>query len=102
MQTQRSGQSWHDQVVEEPIAPERRIIDPHYHLWERPGFGKYMLDELWADTGSGHRIEKTLFVECRTSWRSDGPEAFRPVGETAFVAEVAAASAAAGADRAVI
>jgi len=95
-------QAWLDQVVEDVIEPERRIIDPHHHLWHRPGFGSYMLEDLWADTGSGHRVEQTVFVECRTSWRSDGSEALRPVGETEFVAEIAQASARGGAGRAVI
>ena len=44
-----------------------------------------MLEELKADTGSGHRIVHTVFVECRSGYRSDGPETFRPVGETEFV-----------------
>jgi len=61
-----------------------------------------MLEDLWADTGSGHKVEQTMFVECRTSWRSDGPEALRPVGETEFVAAVAVASRREAAGRAVI
>jgi predicted TIM-barrel fold metal-dependent hydrolase len=32
----------------------------------------------------------TVFVECRAMWRATGPEAMRPVGETGFVAGVAA------------
>jgi len=44
-----------------------------------------MIEELMADVGSGHRIEKTVFLECRSGYRSNGPEAFRPVGETEFV-----------------
>jgi L-fuconolactonase len=99
---ERGSQTWLEQVSEDVLEPQRRIIDPHHHLWHRPGFGSYMLDDLWADTGSGHRIEQTVFVECRTSWRSDGPEALRPVGESEFVAEIAQASAREGAGRAVI
>jgi hypothetical protein len=51
--------AWHAQVVEEILDPERPIVDPHHHLWERPGGNSYLLDDLWADTGSGHNIEKT-------------------------------------------
>jgi predicted TIM-barrel fold metal-dependent hydrolase len=102
MEIQRGTQAWFDQVVEDAIEPERRIIDPHHHLWHRPGFGTYMLEDLWADTGSGHRVEKTMFVECRTSWHSDGPEPYRPVGETEFIADVAHASREGGPGRAVI
>jgi predicted TIM-barrel fold metal-dependent hydrolase len=102
MSIERGSQAWFEQVVEDVIEPERRIIDPHHHLWHRPGFGTYMLDELWADTGSGHRIEKTMFVECRTSWRTDGPETLRSVGETEFVARTAEQSREGGPGKPVI
>ena len=60
-------------LVEEPIVdPERPIVDPHHHLWEFPR-STYLLDELWKDTGSGHNVVKTVFVD-------GGPTAkrFRP------------------------
>ncbi len=84
---------WLAQVKEPVIDPTRRIVDPHHHLWVRADIGNYALDELWADTGSGHNVEKTMFVECGSSYRTDGPEHLRPVGETDFVARIAAASA---------
>jgi predicted TIM-barrel fold metal-dependent hydrolase len=83
---------WLDQVVEEIIEPERPLVDPHHHLWQRPGFS-YLLEHLWEDTGSGHNIEKTVFVECRASYLESGPEHLRPTGETVFVAEIAEQSA---------
>jgi predicted TIM-barrel fold metal-dependent hydrolase len=98
----RGSQAWLDQVQEEVLEPERPIIDPHHHLWHRPGFSTYLVEDLWADTGSGHRVEKTVFIECRAGYRSDGPEHLRCVGETEFVAEQAAASARGGAGKAVI
>lgn len=80
-------------LVREPIIdPERPIIDPHHHLWRRPG-NDYLLHDLWADTDSGHRIEQTVFVECGACYRETGPEHLRPVGETEFVRELAQASA---------
>ena len=93
---------WLDQVREAPIEPARRIVDPHHHLWRRDDIGNYALDELWADTSSGHNIEKTVFVECGASYRTTGPEYMRCVGETEFVAEIAAASAKGGRRKAVI
>jgi predicted TIM-barrel fold metal-dependent hydrolase len=85
---------WLSQVVEDVIEPERPIVDPHHHLWRgRGSFAPYLLEDLWADTGSGHRVEQTVFVECRASYRPDGAERLRPIGETEFVAEIAAASA---------
>jgi predicted TIM-barrel fold metal-dependent hydrolase len=75
--------TWHSQVNEEVIEPDRAIIDPHHHLW-RVGT-PYELDDLWADTASGHNIVGTVFIECGAEYRSDGPESLRPVGETEYV-----------------
>lgn len=47
-----------------------------------------MADELRADTGSGHNVVATVFVECMSGYRPDGPEELRPVGETEFVVAV--------------
>ncbi|OGP49589.1 MAG: amidohydrolase [Deltaproteobacteria bacterium RBG_13_43_22] len=93
---------WLAQVVEEIVEPERPIVDPHHHLWERPGGRSYLLKDLWADTGSGHRIVKTVFIECHASYRTEGPEHLRPIGETEFVAGIAAESAKGGKGRAEI
>ncbi len=87
--------AWLDQVQEEVIEPERRICDPHHHLWDRNG-NRYLLDELLADTGSGHNVVSTVFVECLSMYRAGGPEELRPVGETEFVQGVAAMSASGG------
>jgi predicted TIM-barrel fold metal-dependent hydrolase len=70
--------------MEEILEPDLPICDPHHHLWDPPD-SPYMLDELRADTGSGHHVVRTVFVECMSGYRTDGPEAFRPVGETEFV-----------------
>jgi predicted TIM-barrel fold metal-dependent hydrolase len=94
--------AWLNQVKEPTFDPQQRIVDPHHHLWRRSDIGNYALDELWADTGSGHNVEKTVFVECGSSYRTDGPERLRCVGETAFVADIAAASARGGRGKAVI
>jgi predicted TIM-barrel fold metal-dependent hydrolase len=83
---------WLAQVKEDVIDADRPIIDPHHHLWPQGGFGAYLLDDLWADTQSGHRIEKTVFVECGAAYREAGPEHLRAVGETEFVAAIAAQS----------
>ncbi|MBI2766854.1 MAG: amidohydrolase family protein [Chloroflexi bacterium] len=85
-------EEWLAQVTEDIIEPARPICDPHHHLWDRGG-STYMLDELLADTGSGHNVVSTVFVECMSGYRADGPEAMRPVGETDFVEAVAKESA---------
>jgi predicted TIM-barrel fold metal-dependent hydrolase len=85
--------AWLQQVQEDVLDPDQPIIDPHHHLWtDTEGRQPYLLAQLWGDTGSGHRIEKTIFIECRASWRADGPEHLRPLGETEFVARIARAS----------
>ncbi len=88
----RDQASWLDQVVENVLDPELPICDPHHHLWDHPG-SRYLLDELLADTGSGHNVVSTVFVECASMYRADGPEALQPLGETEFVNGVAAMSA---------
>jgi len=98
-------EAWHAQVVEEILEPERPIIDPHHHLWDdwKPrGWSDYLLEDLWRDTDSGHKIVKTVFIECHTNYRTAGPEHLKPVGETEFAAQIALESAAAGANKAVI
>lgn len=94
------------------IEPELPIIDPHHHLWDwrsRLPFlpaeishpfeailrqsPRYLLDELLADTGSGHNVIGTVYVQCGAFYRADGPEAMQPVGETEFVNGVAAMAA---------
>ena len=85
---------WFAQVDEDIVDPEREIVDPHHHLWPVGGSLPYGLDDLLADTGSGHNVTKTVFIECGAAYREDGPEHLKPVGETDFVAANAAASAA--------
>lgn len=85
-------QEWLDQVEEDILDPDRRIVDPHHHLSERYG-SRYLLDEFWADTGGGHNVVKTVYIQCRSKYREDGPEHLRCLGETEFVAEQARQSA---------
>jgi L-fuconolactonase len=46
-----------------------------------------------ADTGSGHNVIGTVFVECGAFYKADGPVEMRVIGETEFVNGVAAMSA---------
>lgn len=90
MTTQR--EEWLALTVEDPIDPGLPICDPHHHLWERPN-NRYLLEDLLVDTGSGHNIVQTVFVECSSMYRKDGPVEMQPVGETEFVQGVADQSA---------
>ena len=85
-------QEWLDQRKEAILDPDLPIIDPHHHLWVRPGW-RYMLDDLLADTNSGHNIVATVYVQARSMYRDTGPVELRPVGETEFINGVAAVCA---------
>ncbi|MGQ9426069.1 amidohydrolase family protein [Gilvimarinus sp. F26214L] len=93
---------WLLEVQEQILEPDRPIIDPHHHLWRRRRSTDYLLDDLWEDTGSGHNIRKTVFIECHAGYRREGPEHLRPVGETEFVADLARQSRAGGPQKAEI
>ena len=84
--------AWIDGVQEDILEPDLPICDPHHHLWDDDN-NPYLLHNLLADTGAGHNVVSTVFVECMAMYRADGPEAMRPVGETEFVNGVAAMSA---------
>ena len=105
-------------MAEAILDPDLPIVDPHHHLWDRRNYAppasapgaapthpfitaiadaqRYLLDELLADTGSGHNVRATVFVECGAMYRADGPVEMRPIGETEFVGGVAAMSASGG------
>ena len=59
------SEEWLAQVKEDIVDSERPIIDPHHHLWHDRG-SIYLTKELQADTGSGHNVTKTVFMECAT------------------------------------
>ena len=80
---------------EEILDPARPIVDPHHHLWDRGG-QRYLIEELAADIGSGHKVIATVYVEARSMYRAAGPEALRPLGEVEFANGAAAMSASGG------
>ena len=81
---------------EAALEPELPIIDPHHHFWDTPQRGRYLLPELLADIGGGHNIISTVFLECRSMYKKDGPAEMAPVGEVEFVNGIAAMSASGG------
>ena len=82
-------QDWLDRRKEPVLEPGLPIVDPHHHLWIRPG-SRYLVDDLLADTNSGHNIVATVYVQAHSMYRDFGPVELRPVGETEFVNGVAA------------
>ncbi|MGE0848788.1 MAG: amidohydrolase [Hyphomicrobiaceae bacterium] len=90
------NEAWLGKVKEEALEPELPICDPHHHLWDyRKGAvqERYLLDEMLSDIGGGHNIVSSVFIECGAMFKADGPEAYRPIGETEFVNGIAAMSA---------
>ncbi len=82
---------WLARLTEDVLDPEQPIIDPHHHLWRaRPD--RYLLEDLTQDLQTGHAVRATVFIQCGSAYREGGPEEMRPVGETEFVAAIAAAS----------
>jgi L-fuconolactonase len=75
---------------DEPVLePEWPIVDAHHHLWDRQS-GRYLAHEFLEDTGSGHEVVSTVYVQCRSMLRPDGPAEMRPVGEVEFANGIAA------------
>jgi predicted TIM-barrel fold metal-dependent hydrolase len=89
------------------IDPEIEIVDAHHHLWpstgatvslaagpgqqvqqgtKLPDCPPYSLDEFHADSLAGHRVVGSVYVECSSYYRENGPEALRPVGESETIA----------------
>lgn len=83
--------AWLAKTVEAAIDATQPIVDAHHHLWYRQG-SKYLFDDLQADAAGGHRVVATVFVECLSNYDEQQPIHLRPVGETAFVAQQAAAA----------
>eukprot|EP00928_Gymnodinium_smaydae_P049221 TRINITY_DN33013_c0_g1_i1.p1 TRINITY_DN33013_c0_g1~~TRINITY_DN33013_c0_g1_i1.p1 ORF type:complete len:359 (+),score=22.22 TRINITY_DN33013_c0_g1_i1:97-1173(+) len=87
---QRQHNAWLASADDEQVLdPEIPIIDAHHHMWyklsSRPYCANYMIEELSHDISeSGHNIVATVYMQStRAGWRrSDGPDAFRVVGET--------------------
>ena len=84
---------WLARRQEEILEPALPIVDPHHHLVDRAETGRYLLPELLADTGSGHNITATVYLEWLSMYRADGPAEMRPVGEVEFANGVAAMAA---------
>lgn len=73
------------------LDPEIPIIDAHMHLWHHASGYRYFVEEYARDVAaSGHNVEATVFIECRSMYRAEGAEHLRSLGETEFAAGMAA------------
>src|SRR2546427_12397575 len=84
---------WLARRSEEILDPELPIVDPHHHLVDRENTGRSLLPDLLADTGSGHNVTATVYLEWLSMYRAGGPHELRPVGEVEFANGVAAMAA---------
>ncbi len=86
-------EDWLAQDKEDLLFPDMPIIDPHHHLWDRPGH-RYLFAELFEDVRQGHKVQATVFVQSRSMYNADqAEELLKPVGEVEFANGVAAQSA---------
>lgn len=79
-------------AAEPALEPDLPIVDPHHHLWDHPT-SRYLLQDLLDDTGTGHRIEQTVFIECGAFFRPGVKPGMEVVGEVEFVNGIAAMAA---------
>jgi predicted TIM-barrel fold metal-dependent hydrolase len=86
---------------EQPLDAARPIVDPHHHLWDHgnvPGVASgsqpfLLQDFMRVIHDSGHRVMQSIYVECGSMYRREGPKDLRPIGETEFANGMAAMSA---------
>ena len=88
MEARSDRSEWLALVSEPVLEPDLPICDAHHHLWLDNGHSgfPYPVASFHADTGSGHNVVRSVFLECNAEYYTDGPVHLRPVGETAFVA----------------
>jgi L-fuconolactonase len=85
-------EQWLQRHHEDALEPALPIVDAHHHFYDRPGW-RYLNDEYRADARSGHAIRASVYMQALTRYRASGPEALKPVGETAYVEEATDATA---------
>ena len=92
--TRATGEEWLSLTEPEAVLePCLAIVDAHLHLWNYGGT-RYFLEDYARDWVScGHDVQATVFVECSTMYRANGPEHLKPVGETEFAVGMAAMAA---------
>lgn len=90
--TQPPDEEWLAKALpEEPIRPDLPIVDAHMHMWHHASGYHYFVEEHSRDIAASERtIEATVYVECGSYYRADGPADLRSVGETQFAAGMAA------------
>ncbi|MER6561773.1 amidohydrolase family protein [Streptomyces sp. NPDC001027] len=93
--TQPPKEQWLAKALpESAIEPDLPIVDGHVHLWHHASGYCYFAQEYARDVeSSGHYVEASIYVECNSMYRADGPPHLRPVGETEFAVGMSAIGA---------
>ncbi len=86
-------EDWLQRHHEDILEPGLAIIDAHHHFYDRPGW-RYLRDDYLADTGSGHAVRASVYVQAMTRYRTNGPAELKPVGETEYVVQTTEATGA--------
>lgn len=82
VEQRQPSREWLAAGHEPALEPDLPIVDAHHHFSEH--WGGYLPNDLLKD-GEGHDIRATVYVQCGWHYRTDGPQALRPVGETEAV-----------------
>ena len=85
----KDNAAWRGMLREAILEPERPIIDPHHHLWDKPG-QTYLIREFFADAQSGHNIRGTVYIEGGSYYGKSVPEMMKHLGEVEFANGMAA------------
>jgi len=83
--------AWLARVVEPPLEPDLPMIDAHHHFMMGDS-AHYLFEQYLSDVTCGHNIVASVFAECHAMYRREGPAELRCVGESEYVAGVAAMS----------
>lgn len=82
------------QAPETALESALPIIDTHFHFLDLPGF-RYMAADWAAEQAAcGHNIVGSVYAEAQTGYRTQGPDALKPVGEVELVMRETAGRAA--------
>ncbi len=80
--------TWLASRTEPALEPDLPIIDPHHHLWVRPG-DSFGIPDLRAEIDrSGHNVRATVFIECRWQYDELSTDPMAPVAESRHVAAI--------------
>ena len=81
-------EEWRNQVQEDALEPDLPIIDAHHHLWVSAPvepWEAYPADAMMDDMEQrGHNVFATVYTDSHANYYSEGPDAFKVVGEVEF------------------